>query len=169
MPFSLWENPGRPHFKPFIKPCVFSIFAFVRLSPPLILWSLPQLSWRPSHALSSTSPANPSFSAARGVLAQQKSNLIIVLPKHFMASQSLRIRANPGPADLSVLSTHACPSHATCRALNYFHFLGPAVLSSVPRSVVLPLDSPLPTLQLAGSHCEFNNTGAPSPILRSSA
>lgn len=163
-------NP-RPHFKLITKLCLFSIFILVRLSPPLILRSLPQASQQPLSApcLPPPQPMHP-LSAAREVLAQQKPNLRAPPSKQCIASQCLGIRTNLVSADLSVLSTHMQPihSHITHMAPTHFHFLSPAVLSCVSQSVLfVPLGRS--TGQVAGSGCELNDMGDPDPALRSSA
>lgn len=163
-------NP-RPHFKLITKLCLFSIFIPVRLSPPLILRSLPQPIQQPlpTPCLPPPQPMHP-LSAAREVLAQEKPNLSAPPSKHCLASQCLGIRTSLVSADPSVLSIHMQPihSHINHRAPSHSHFLRLAVLSIVPQSVLLvPLDRS--TGQAAGSGCELNDMGDPDPTLRSSA
>lgn len=104
--FPRWENL-RPHFKLITKPCSFSIFTPVRLSPPLILWSLPQPSQQPLHALCLLCrQCIPFLQLERSLLSK---NLTSSLP----CLSILWLRASRGPDDPSVLSTKACPSHMT--------------------------------------------------------
>lgn len=103
----------RPHFKLITKLCLFSIFLPLKLSPSLILQSLPQPSQQPLHApcLPPPQPMHP-LSAARDILAQQKTNLRAPSPT---AAQALygfpvpREKNKPRPCR-SLCSQH---SHAT--------------------------------------------------------
>lgn len=120
----------RSYLKSTTKPCLCSILTSVKLSLCLILWSPPQPRPHLPAALSSISPA-------RGILAQQISDLTTPLPKNFMVPQGLMIKANQGLAAISVLSTCPWPLHATSWAQSYFQFE-----TFVPHSVLFlpPLD-----------------------------
>ena len=92
------EGKLRPHFKSVAKP--FVLHPYICQTVPFChLLSVPQPRLQLPHVICLPSPWTiHSLSAARGIFAQQKSDLITPLPKRFMASQCLRIKAKPGLA-----------------------------------------------------------------------